>query len=321
MARKKPDQAERSRRLTIVLCLCASLGFWLIIKLSATYTTLEPIEIDYRLPQNLAFGQPPPTMLEASVSASGWELLGQQFSAAQRRIVIDSADIGANPDGIISIRRAVAQAFAGEGLTVDAMTDERVVLQMERVNVKRVPVRLVAKVGYAGGFRSSHAPKLSPDSVSLSGPASVLDTIASWPTDTLLLQQVVDTVRAVALVHVPSNAALRVTPSQVEVLVESQQFTEKRLYIPVRVEGRDRRDSVALFPNQVLVSFPVGLRDYDRVSSDDFRAVVDVSQVTLRSATSLPVTIVEQPSGIGKPTVQPRTVEVFLHTERVLEDQ
>ena len=315
MARPKPNRAERSRRTTIFLCVVASVTFWLSIKLSETYTSLEPIALEYRLPGGLAFAQAPPNMLEASVRATGWELLIQSFRTRERGIVIDSTDIGASPDGIISIRRAVAQAFAEEGLAVDAMTDERVVLKMERVASKRVPLRLVSDISYAGGFRSSRAPRLTPDSVTLTGPASLIDTVGAWPSDTLTLRDVQDTVAAVALPEQPTSPALTVAPTTIEVTVESQQFTEKRMYVPVELSGKRRRDSIALFPAQVLVSFPVGLDDYERVRASDFRVEVDVSEVGQSGDVRLPVMITSSPEGIGKPVVQPRTVEVYLRRE------
>lgn len=312
MERTNPNKEERVRRSTILVCFLASIVFWFSIKLSATYSKIEPITILYSLPQGLAFVQSPPAALEATVSATGWELLAQSFRSDDRVILVDSVDLRANPDGIISIKRAVAEAFNETGLQVEAMTNERILLRTEVVDVKRVPVELVQDIDYAKGFSSGSAPVLSPDSFTITGPKSLLDSIFSWKTDTVKLVGVNDTLTTLAIPEISENSSIRVEPQRVEVFVETEQFTEKRLYIPIRVIGLTEQDSVTLFPAQVLISFAVGLSEYDGVRVSDFALVVDLSEMSRDNELQVPVLVQRSPQNIGRITVQPRTVEAFI---------
>ncbi len=316
MVRKPRNRAERSRRFNITVCILASIVFWLSIKLSATYSTLEPIELDYRLPSGLAFAQDPPRVLEANVSATGWELLAQNFRQRDRRILIDSLDMRANPDGIISIRRAVAEAFNAEGLRVNAMTNERVVVRTEQVAYKSVPLQLVADLHYAPGFSNARAPLLTPDSVVVSGPASVLETIDFWPSDTVKARGVQGELKVVGLVAQPTTTSLRVQPSQFEMQLTAEQFTEKRVYVPVKVLGLNAKDSVTLFPRQVLVSCAVGLSDYESVTPSDFELEVNLEGVPLDKQIEVPVLVVESPEEVTRVRVTPRKVEVYVRAKQ-----
>ena len=229
------------------MCLLASLLFWTAIKLSKDYDTIETIGINYELPQGLAFAQAPPNSLEARVRATGWELVNQGLSNHERMITIDSLELQENSDGIISIRSEVANAFEDEGLDVNPITNERIVIQMERVASKMVPLRLTSRIEYARGFQSSKAPRLDPDSVTISGPISVIDSIFFWMTDSLILTEVIDTVRISTPLKETSISSMTVRPTAVSVAIESQQFTEKSIYVPVEIKGATKKDSISVF--------------------------------------------------------------------------
>ena len=313
MANPKASRSERSQRFTITMCLLASLVFWTAIKLSKDYDTIETIGISYELPQGVAFAQTPPNSLEARVRATGWELVNQGLSNHERMITIDSLELQENSDGIISIRSEVANAFEDEGLDVNPITNERIVIQMERVASKQVPVRLTSRIQYARGFQSSKQPRLDPDSVTISGPISVIDSISFWLTDSLVLTNVTDTVRISTPLQEAALSSMNVTPHSVSVAIESQQFTEKSIYVPVEIRGATKQDSISIFPKQVLVKVAVGLNDYETINAADFLAVVSIEQAGSESSNSLPVVLEKRPGLVRQVTVQPRSVEVFFY--------
>ncbi len=315
MTRTPRSREERSRRLTIGMCVLASVVFWFSTKLSQAYTTLEPISVDYRLPQGLAFANEPPAELTATVEASGWDLLAQVFRRGERSIVIDSLTLVDNPDGVVNVRREVADAFRDEGLRVDALTNERIILRTERVATKRVPVYLAGTLEYAQGFLSAEAPRITPDSVTVSGPGSVLEQIAAWPTDSLDVSGVRDTFTTTITVSRPAAANLSVTPRTVDISVYSEQFTEKSMYLPVAPAGVSVRDSVSFFPRQVLVTFAIGLEEYASVSPADFEAVANLEGFDLGASPQVAVTLTRRPSRVRGVNVKPRMVEVYLHTD------
>jgi hypothetical protein len=295
------------------MCLLASLLFWTAIKLSKDYDTIETIGINYELPQGLAFAQAPPNSLEARVRATGWELVNQGLSNHERMITIDSLELQENSDGIISIRSEVANAFEDEGLDVNPITNERIVIQMERVASKMVPLRLTSRIEYARGFQSSKAPRLDPDSVTISGPISVIDSIFFWMTDSLILTEVIDTVRISTPLKETSISSMTVRPTAVSVAIESQQFTEKSIYVPVEIKGATKKDSISVFPKQVLLKVAVGLHDYETIKAADFKAVVSIDQARSEISNSLPVILEKRPDLVRQVSVQPQTVEVFFY--------
>jgi len=313
MARPKTSRSERSRRFTITMCVIASLVFWAAIKLSKDYDTIETIGISYELPRGVAFAQTPPNSLEARVRATGWELVNQSLSTRERMIAIDSLELRDNTDGIISIRSEVAKAFEDEGLEVNPITNERIVIQMEKVASKKVPVKLEAQIKYARGFQSSRPPRVEPDSLVISGPKSIIDSISFWRSDSLVVSNVEDTLRISTLVKEAQLPSVNVEPQAVSVFIESQQFTEKSIYVPIRVRGVSVSDSVSIFPKQVLVKVAVGLHDYETINAADFTAVVSIGEAKSLNSATLPVLLERRPDLVRQVIVQPRTVEVFFY--------
>ena len=319
MARPRASSEERSRRTVIAACVGASLLFWFVIKFSEEYTTVEEIAVDYQLPAGQAFARLPPRTIEATVRATGWELLAQSLRRRERAITIDSADVNANPDGIVPVRRAVAQSFAEIGLTVEAMTNERVLLRTERVGAKRVPLRLVGRITYANGFSATGAPMLTPDSATVTAPRSLLDTLRAWPTDSLSLTALRDTVTVVQALGRPRLPSVRVQPAEAEVTLPVGPVTEKSVYVPVEVVGAGPGDSISLYPRRVLVTAAVALDEYERVGPQSFRAAVDLAGYEASSesgAVRLPVTVGALRPGIARVAVDPKLVEVYVVRSR-----
>lgn len=295
------------------MCVLASVVFWMAIKLSKDYDTIETIGISYELPRGVAFAQTPPNSLEARVRATGWELFNQSLSTRERMITIDSLELRENADGIISIRNEVASAFQDEGLDVNPITNERIVIQMERVASKQVPLVLRSRISYARGFQSSKVPRLEPDSVFISGPFSIIDSISFWLTDSLVVAEVEDTLKISTLVEEAISPSVNVVPQSVSVHIESQQFTEKSVYVPIRIRGASSLDSVSVFPKQVLIKVAVGLHDYETINANDFTAVVSIDEAKAEPSALLPVVLERRPLLVRQVTVQPRTVEVFFY--------
>ena len=287
---------------------------WAAIRLSGDYSAVETIDLAYELPVGATFAQEPPRQIEATVTARGWDLLRESLRPNNRQILIDSVDLRQSPDGILSIRREVAEAFARQRLQVDALSDPRIVVRTERLATKRVPLELRSEIDYMTGFSAAGRPRLGVDSVVVIGPRSLVRKVESWPTDTLRLSNVADSMRASVSVRLDPEGAIQVSPRMTDVVLRVQQYTEAELYVPVEVEGYrgDGGDSVAVFPAQVLLTCAVGLSDFNTLRAEDFRVVVEVDPDEEGALRQLPAVVRRQPEFVTNVTVQPRLLEVFI---------
>ncbi len=293
-------------------CIAAAIIFWCSIRLSERYSTTETIELEYALPVGSTFAQEPPRSIEATVTATGWDLLRERFRRGNRQILIDSIDLRQNPDGVISLRREIAEAFLGQNLQVDAITNPRVVVRTEQLSTKRVAVELRSEITYHPGFSAAGLPILSEDSVTLTGPRSRIRSTNVWYTDTLRVQGLRDSARVEIGIQADPVGAIVVQPTSTQVLLRVQQYTERSLYVPVKVAGYTGKDSLSIFPQQVLVTCAIGLEDYERLTPEVFELVVEYDSTNEQFVRELPVIVRIVPNYVVATTVVPRVVELFV---------
>ena len=119
---------------------------------------------------------------------------------------------------------------------------------------------------------------LEPDSVEVTGPDLLLDTLRYVYTESSdlgdLSKDFSDKVRLRRISDLDFNR------SRTNCLIELERFTEVQLSIPIEVLNLP--DSIALqtFPSRVKLTCNVGLSKYDRVDGSLIKAVVDYSEIT-----------------------------------------
>ena len=292
--------------------MLAALAFWGAIRLSDRYTHAETIELEYVLPVGSTFAQDPPSTIEATVTASGWDLLRESLRRGRRRIVIDSVDIRQNPDGVIELRRELAKAFRSGELRVDAVANPRVVVRTEAIATKAVPLRLRHSIAYAVGYSAAGAPVLDVDSVHVTGPRSRVAQLEEWFTDSLVLRNLQDSATVRVTVARDGDGAFEIEPASAVARVGVQEYTERSLDVPVRVVGYDGPDSVSVFPAVARVTSAVGLADYERLTPQGYTLTVRFDAAREDYVRELPIVVERAPEYAVTTTVSPRTVEAFL---------
>jgi YbbR domain-containing protein len=117
-------------------------------------------------------------------------------------------------------------------------------LEFERRAVSRVPVVADLETEPASGFTVLRPFLVSPDSVTIRGPASEVERIARVATRKVRLQDLAHPVMRDLPVEVPAGAhAVSVDPSSVLVTVEVDSLVIRRIRLPVRVVGPGSGDA------------------------------------------------------------------------------
>ena len=151
---------------------------------------------------------------------------------------------------------------------------------------------------------------LTPDSVEVSGPDLILDTLSYVYTDRydlgLLTRNYSDKVR------LDRQADLQYSISRVACFIELERYTELQVSVPIEVLNQPDSIFLQTFPSTVKLNCKVGLSKYDRIDRYPFRAVVDYNKIDERVST-LGVSIENLPDYLLGYEYYPKTVE-FLKT-------
>ena len=146
---------------------------------------------------------------------------------------------------------------------------------------------------------------VAPDSTWIEGPVNILDTLHGIPTEPIKLKNISKNItRTAELVALPYC-----TPQEtaVEVDIQVEQFTEARKIIPITPLHVPDSLTLRLFPDNVNISYEIGLSKYDKITASDFIFSVDYPKNA--DATYLEVKVVKAPDYIKNLSYTPQKVE------------
>lgn len=299
----------RSNRAIQLLCLLIALLFWLIVKLSEDYRTNFEMPIRYDLPEAQTFSKPPPRTLDVIAEGRGWSLLGYLFSKTPTLLLeVPQGDRLALAGSSL---RSRAEVYLKSGLTVIETRPEYMNLSLEAREEKLLPLVLVQDIQTASNYHLLSPPTIDPDTVVVSGPASALEPLDSWSTQRVVLQDVRENLSQWLPLEIPPNRQLRFEPDKVRLDVEVERTTEQAFFIPIKLVNAPD-DSVRIFPNQVKVSFRVGVGAFETVRESDFSVQVDMSKVNPgQQSNTIPILVKSNNPAVLSFYFSPKAVEFF----------
>jgi hypothetical protein len=148
--------------------------------------------------------------------------------------------------------------------------------------------------------------QLTPDSVEVTGPDLILDTLDYVLTEGLNLGEL--TRNYSDKVRLSTHADLIYDVTRVSCSIELERFTELQVSVPIEVLNLPDSILIQTFPSSITLNCRVGLSNYDRIENYPFRAVVDYFRIEER-VPSLKVSIQNPPEFLLGYEYYPKTVE------------
>ncbi len=298
-----------SDRAILMTCIGIALVFWLVVKLSQEYRTGATFSIQYQLPTGKTFISPPPRTLEATIKGTGWDLISNNLQKRERKILVELAELPSQAiNSNLLIDKAQRQILAD--VQVTEVNFDFIFIQIENQSEKRIPVELVQDISYAEQIQLIDSLQLNPDSISITGPLSEVDSISSWPTELVELVEVNESGTHKIALQTPKNAQIHLSPAEVVLQVNVEQFTEKSLFVPVEILNAP--DSLVIFPDKIKLSCITGLSHFNDIKSSSFKLVVDLQGIPLNTEkNTVPIQLRRQPSFARAINYQPKSVEFF----------
>ncbi len=275
--------------------------FWLVTKLSYPYKSSVQIKLDYSLPDNKTFSQFVPSFLEADIKATGWDLLF--MSLLEVKIDLHREEQQSFSNNHLS---GTIQKMLPLGTQLLQVRPDQLNLQVEPIFIKSVPLRLDYQVELAAEHKLVDSPALFPAFVEISGAASVVKNIQEWKTSPLVLQGLKSSHEQSLQLLTAEDKNIQITPNEVRVLLKVEQVTEKRLEIPLTVENLPDSVLLVVLPNKITATCVVGLSDYARLNSSEFKATVDFNQKN--SDNSLHIRLEKRANYVDLVQFQPKKV-------------
>ena len=254
--------------------------FWFLSKFSEDIETNLSSTINYiNVPEDVILTKNNIKEINFDVAGNGFQLLYQKL--IKPNIDIDISRFSKETDSMLNITGPEIEKLITEQLKLSQiknLSQQNILVHLDRNANKKVPVLFNSQISFREGYFQYGEIVLKPDSVLLSGPSEILDTIYHIPTKQLKKKDVTEKFSETISLNLPKNNNLFVKPVNINVTVDAEEYSQMSMKIPLEVINLPEDLNLKLFPEALDVTFDISIKDYGYLEPTDFKIVCDYSK-------------------------------------------
>lgn len=304
---------EQQRFLALIACLLLAIAGWLFLALNNKYIyTAKTVLLYKNFPQKKAFHPLQSDTVDLQVEGSGWQLLFARLRVKPQSITISLEKLNNRNYILFSEQLFSVNNQLETSQKIISVKPDTLYFDFSKRTVKKVPVELNADLGFEKQYGISSAIGISPNYVTVSGPLQELEKITSWSTDTLKLKQVQGPVKMRVAMKQSDFKNVSIFPANVEVNVPVDEFTEKKIEVPLKIINNREYLNVKIYPKKVKLTILVALSSYQQVNEDFIEAVVDLQEWKELGHNKLQVRLIRFPDYCKLIKMEPAKVDFII---------
>ncbi len=304
--------------LVFLLFILLATALWFLNALRKEYTTVISYPVHYSdFPDDFILLGEPQNKIQLKIKSLGYTALPYHMGKILSPETLNVSNFrrinSEKNQGAYILTKDLFQNFSDNltnGIELVDIYPDTLFVRFEKKQRKMVPVIFKSQLNFKPQYYQSGNIKIEPDSVEVSGPGSIIDTLQCVYTENKRYVELSDKlVRNMALVtgeHIESN------PARVVVEIPVEAFTEKMVKIPLQHINVPDSLRLKTFPADVNVSFTVAVSRFNTLSSKDFVAQVDYKASSPQPGLlpdRLKVKIAKSPEGIKNIDYSPLFVD------------
>jgi hypothetical protein len=261
--------------------LLLAVVIWIFVQFSKQYDEVLEVPVKYvNVPPDKLILNGNPENVQLRMQENGFKMAW--FSLFPPTLSIDIAEANVQNGSLVYVideNRTEIQSQLDIDFENTRFLKDAVVIKYEQKQEKILPVESRIKIEYAAGYSAVEDLKIQPDSIRVSGPDNILDTLSKLYTLPITLPKTnADQSGTVAL---DTTSLLNVTfyRSRVGYTVDVEKFTEGKVQVPIELINVPQGLNVVIFPKETVLFFQVNLKDFSKVTASDFRVVADFDNV------------------------------------------
>ncbi|NNF02170.1 MAG: hypothetical protein HKN22_05760 [Bacteroidia bacterium] len=307
-------QTSKNKR-SLVLAICFALAglFWLLLNLSSNYEDNVKFPVEYvNWPEDIEIISTPPPFITLRIASKGWNLLILHLTKPFESLTIDLSKTE-------NIDRIPLQNYLTDfneeldaKYSIVGISPAFVSIESELSRRKLVPLKLSFIKDLPDKFDFVGDPILTPDSILLTGPGNLIDTIYFWKTEKTRIEKRENIVSKRILL----KASDKIRTSEESVLMsvsissyEKVTIDNLAIEIPECQSGGD----LMIFPNNGSVSFSIPSEMKSSFNSSDLILQVNCDDIADIKDNYLQVNLKTELNFIKDVTVSPDFVEFKLY--------
>ena len=289
---------------------------WYLNKLNGDYV------IDIKVPLNVTYSETDKMLVEEDshtlklqIKAKGYAILKYKLRAKLSPLSIDISSYKLRHYRHLPNQYYILTANLRNNLStqlpssvrIENINPDTLFFKFSTLYSKKVPVVASSKISFDDQYMQVGEIVLSPDSITISGPKSVVENktfVVSAPivADKLNGQKN-------GYVSLAEDKNIKMSATEVAYTIDVAKFTEGKLRLPVHFNGQDSLE-ILLIPSNVEVTYRVAVSDYGKVQPSMFRLGVDAESPNALT-NNVKVKVLAAPSFINNIRIEPDFVELY----------
>ena len=293
---------------------------WLLNQLEERYVTRIAYPVAYfDFPGEMVVVGDPVSKLDLKLSGQGFNLLEYKLRRKMKplEIKIRSNDLKTQPHAssltyylpTSSLQTRIIQRLGPEIDVVDIAPDT-LFFEFAKQTRKKVPVKPDIHYSFDKQMMLKGHVHIVPDSVMVSGPESVLDTLDQVKTEHMEFSELTGSVQALLKVK-KAHKKVSYSSEQIRISIPVEQYTEGTLKKNISVINCPDSLVVRLFPSMVRITYLVGLSNYEEVIPQLFKVYVDYKDIK-EEQEKLRVVLDKAPDYLKSYSYMPRRVDYII---------
>lgn len=309
------NRFRRNQRVYVFfVCFLIATLFWFLLVLTKDYSSSLNVKVAYtNFPSGFIQVNRLPEKFLLNIKASGYNLISMG-AYRDSRLNIDVAALVRPEPGKqkISSRlmmRDIAQQL-GNDVSVISIQPDTITFDLNFSTSVKLPIKANLDISFDRQYDSVSSAQLTPDSVTVTMPASFRGSITRIETERIHAESLRNSLKEKVNLLAPESVYL--DTSETEVFLQVEKFTEAEARVPVNLVNIPAGLTIKIYPDKVLVKYLVSLSHFSQIKPEMFTVTADATSASSDPDEKLPVQVITAPAGIRSITCQPPLVDFIL---------
>ena len=248
-----------------------------------------------------------------NVNATRFEFLGYVFKKPSIKIDVSTyfnETTNTARVGGAALEKLILNQVVNDGFITQLSIPE-LNLNLQALSSKKVPVLGQLSVSYLVGFDALGEKQIKPDSVSITGPKQLLDSIFSVTTAPLQLSDISASFSEQIYIEPLPNTSVDISPKTVTLSQTVSEFSQKILMVPVTMINQPLQGNFKLLPASIRVACNVPVAKFNEITPEDFTIICDYNTRDIEDNFMIPV-IEKKPVNITGVEMETKKIDLLI---------
>jgi hypothetical protein len=296
--------------------LLLSFSFWFLQSLQQDYERRVELPLRYKnVPSEWVLSEKNPKIINILLKDKGGALIYYFWRSHFNPIDLSVSALPQSDNHTLHISRRVLETALSKQLiastTIIAIEPSEIELQYDSLGSRTASIVADIQVITKPGFQISDSIRLSHAEVRLYGSNSLLDTLHEVRTRHITLDHVSKTREVTVGLQLPEG--VRADHETVRLTIPVEEYTEKKIQLPVRCPDVPSGYALRMFPSIVEVVCDVPVSKFRNLTVDDMDIVMPFMEFKNNQATGkMPVRLTRKPGWVMRTVVVPDELEFII---------